>query len=85
MNTFAEEDVVTFTDGNRMLPLWGQNVEVEYLHVIAQEGSMVRTALYDATYVFPASELVKIGEMYDTETNADGHQVFKWLINDEEL
>ena len=86
MNTFREEDVVAFADGKpRTLRLWDTDVTVEYLHVIDTDGGMVTTALYDSRYEFPASELVKIGEMYDTEIRADGKEYFKWIINDEDL
>jgi hypothetical protein len=85
MNTFRDEDVVTFVDGKRILRLWDRDVEVEYVHVLFQEGDQVTTALYNEEYVFNASELVKLGEMYDTELNEDGKERFKWIDNDEDL
>ena len=85
MKTFRDEDVVTFVDGPRMLSLWNMDVEVEYVHVLFQEGDLVTTALYNEEYTFPAEELVKIGQMYDTEINANGEERFKWIDNDEDL
>ena len=86
MNTFREEDVVAFADGKpRTLQLWDTDVIVEYLYVVDVNEDMVTTVLYDSRYEFPASELVKIGEMYDMEIREDGKEYFKWLLNDEDL
>lgn len=86
MNTFREEDVVAFADGKpRTIRLWDTDVIVEYLYVVDVNEDMVTTALYDSRYEFPASDLVKIGEMYDMEIREDGKEYFKWLLNDEDL
>lgn len=85
MDTFRDEDVVSFVDGPRILKLWEMDLEIEYVHVLFQEGDLVTTALYGEEYTFKSSELVKIGEMYDTEINENGKEVYKWIDNDEEF